>query len=54
MNDIELQLLRVKHECHNLSILLPYEKVRIEYNKTRRVNDEGLVTVMPIISSFTS
>ena len=42
----------VRQECHKLAMMLVYDKIRIEYNNNRKVNDLGRVEVMPIFTKI--
>lgn len=50
--NINEQIEIVKNECHKLALMIDYDKVRIEYNNNRKINDCGKIDIMPIFSKM--
>lgn len=52
--DVSLQLNKVKKECYILSQMVNYDRLRLEYNKSNRYNDEGKLDMMPIFHCYST
>ena len=53
-NEIKAQLGKVKKECYELSKLVNDNYIHIEYDKNKKINDEGKLKYMPIKYCITS
>jgi hypothetical protein len=54
MNIIEKQIEKCINELFSLTNMLGYDKIRVEYNKNKKINDKGKLEVMPILTQFCS
>lgn len=51
---IDMKLQQIKNMCFHLTNLLPYGKIRIEYNRNKKIADCGKIDLSFHFSTFTS
>lgn len=52
--DIDKQIEKIKSECLILTNALPYVKIKLEYNRNKKISDGGKFCITPIITNWTS
>jgi hypothetical protein len=53
-SEINVQLNKIKKECYKLSDIVHFERFRIEYNKNKRINDDGKLDLIPIFHCYST
>lgn len=54
MTALETQKNKCMKELYLLTTMLNFDKIRIEYNKNKKINDLGKIEIMPILTQFAS
>lgn len=52
--DIKQCMSRIKEACYEMSLIAPYERFRLTYDKNKRINDKGKLSLEIIHHYFSS
>jgi len=51
---IQIKMNEIKNLCFSLTNLIPYGKIRMEYNRNKKIQDRGKLDLSFHFSNFTS
>lgn len=52
MDDMQKQYEKIKYECYLFTQMFKHDKIRIEYNRNKKINDRGKLEVLPVLNEF--